>query len=348
MEKNLLLAAQGKKTSKIPIWFMRQAGRYLPEYRNVRTQHKTLHMFKTPSIATDITLQPLERFPLDGAILYADILLIPDAMGLGLDFVEKEGPVFEKKIRTREDFQIIKQATSNLSALIETLSYVGETVSRVKAKLPNHVTMLGFAGAPFTVASYVIEGKSTRGEFIETKKLAFQNPSLFHDLMQELTNVTIEYLKMQIANGAEVVQLFESWSGALNAGDYQEFCFPYVKQIIDEIKKTTPVILFLGQGMGLTEQVLELNPSVFSVDWRQNLGRVAEQFKGTGIGLQGNLDPLLLYASQERLNQKLEECLRVGSAYPHGYIFNLGHGIHLGTPIENVDFMVKKVNAWKS
>ena len=347
MPKNLLTAAQGQKTEKTPLWFMRQAGRYLPEYREIKSQYNTLTMFKTSKIAAEITLQPLKRFPINGAILYADILLIPDAMGLGLSFVEKEGPVFAKTIRSEDDLKIITESTKNIDLLMQKLSYVGETVSLVKPQLASNVTMLGFAGAPFTVASYMIEGKSSKGEFFETKKLMFQNGNLFHSLMQHLTTATIDYLKMQISAGVEVVQLFESWSGAIDANFYKEFCFPYVKKIIDEIKKSAPVILFLGQGSTLTQQVIELNPSVYSVDWRQDLSKVTKEFTGSGIALQGNLDPLLLYAPQELLKKKVLECLKVGRAYEHGYIFNLGHGFNQTTPIENVEFVSKIVSEYK-
>lgn len=346
MQKNLLLAAQGKKTEKTPLWFMRQAGRYLPEYREIRKKHNTLTMFKTPDIASEITLQPLKRFPLDGAILYADILLIPDAMNLGLSFIEQEGPVFAKTIRNENDLNLIEKSMQNISELTNKLSYVGKTISLVTPQLPAHVTMLGFAGAPFTVASYIIEGKSSKGEFLETKKLMFQKPHLFHQLMHYLTTATIEYLKMQIQAGVEVVQLFESWSGAIDAHFYKEFCFPYVKKIIDEIQKSVPVILFLGQGAGLLEQVQELKPSVYSVDWRQNLSTVAKEFSGTGISLQGNLDPFLLFAPQELLKKKVEECLEIGRAYKHGYIFNLGHGFNRTTPVENVEFVAKFVSGY--
>jgi uroporphyrinogen decarboxylase len=344
MKKTLLAAAQGHKTNKTPMWFMRQAGRYLPEYREIRNQSNTLTMFQTPKLAAEITMQPLNRFNIDGAILYADILLIPDAMGLNLSFVEKEGPVFAKTIRSAQDLTLVQESMQNVETFLKKLSYVGETVSLVKTQLPSHVTMLGFAGAPFTVASYMIEGRSSKGEFIETKKLMFQNPNVFHSLMQHLTTATIEYLKMQIQCGAEVVQLFESWSGAIDSTFYKEFCFPYVKQILDEIKKYVPTILFLGQGMALTEQVLDLKPSVYSVDWRQNFSKVTQEFSGSGIGLQGNLDPFLLFAPQELLKSKILNCLKLGRDYPHGYIFNLGHGFHQTTPVENVKFMVDLVN----
>lgn len=346
MQKNLLLAAQAKVTEKTPLWFMRQAGRYLPEYREIRSQYNTLTMFKTPKIAAEITLQPLRRFPINGAILYADILLIPDAMGLGLSFVEKEGPVFAQTIRNEKDLSIVERSIDNIDNLIEKLNYVAETVTLVKPQLSPNVTMLGFAGAPFTVASYMIEGKSSKGEFIETKKLIYQQPNVFHKLMQSLTVATIAYLKMQIKAGVEVVQLFESWSGAIDSLLYKEFCFPYVKQIIDEIKPHVPVILFLGQGMGLTSQVLELKPSVYSVDWRQNLSLVAKEFSNSCIALQGNIDPFLLYAPQALLRKKVEECLEIGRAYKHGYIFNLGHGFHQNTPIENVELVAKIVSEY--
>lgn len=344
MQKILLTAANGQQTEKTPLWLMRQAGRYLPEYREIRKEHNTLSMFQTPKIATEITLQPLKRFSLHGAILYADILLIPHAMGLGLSFVEKEGPVFEKTIRNENDLKIIQEAIKNRDELIFKLKYVAETVSLVKPQLNSNVTMLGFAGAPFTVASYMIEGKSSKGDFLETKKLMFHKPNIFHGLMQCLTSVTIDYLQMQIQAGVEVVQLFESWSGAIDAFFYKEFCFPYVKQIIDAIKKHVPVILFMGQGALLNEQVLELKPSVYSVDWRQNLSSVATKFSGSGIALQGNLDPFLLFAPKSLLKEKVEECLKVGRAYKHGYIFNLGHGLHQTTPIENVELVSNTIS----
>lgn len=345
MSKILLEAAQGKKTNKIPLWLMRQAGRYLPEYREFRKKHNTLEMFKTPSIAAEITLQPLKRFNLDGAILYADILLIPDAMGLELFFIEKEGPRFTQTIRSHSDLKLIISQAENTDKLIHKLSYVAETLARVKPNISKETTLLGFAGAPFTVASYMIEGgSSAKGEFFECKKLMFNDPETFHKLMELLTNATIAYLKMQIKAGAEVIQLFESWSGALSPDQFREFCLPYSKKIIDEIKKLAPVINFFGQGAALIPEAIEINPNVHSVDWRQDLSFVSKSFTGSGIALQGNLDPLLLYAPQKLMEEKLETCLKAGSAHPHGYIFNLGHGCTQHTPIENVGHLVNYVN----
>lgn len=207
--------------------------------------------------------------------------------------------------------------------------------------------MLGFAGAPFTVASYMVEGGSAKGEFFETKKLMFNEPETFHLLMQLLTNATIAYLKMQIHAGVEAIQLFESWSGALAPDQYREFCLPYTKKIVDAIKPLVPVINFLGQGAGLAEEALSIQSNVYSVDWRQDLYKVSKQFSGSGIALQGNLDPLLLYGPQKLLKEKLIHCLEVGSRHPHGYIFNLGHGCTQHTPVENIEYLVQLVNEYE-
>lgn len=344
MEKSLLHAAKGNKTEKTPVWLMRQAGRYLPEYRQIRKQHNTLTMFKTPTIASEITLQPLNRFALDGAIIYADILLIPDAMGLQLSFVEKEGPQFEHTIRSQSDLKIVLDACENQDQLINKLSYVSETIERVKEKLNPSVTLLGFAGAPFTVASYMIEGKSSRGEFLETKKLLYTQPHVFHQLMSSLTLSTIAYLEMQIKSGVEVIQLFESWSGALTSAQYQEFCLPYMKQIVQTLKPKIPVICFLGQGGHLLDQLIEIKPSVYSADWRQDLEAVSKNISSHQIALQGNLDPIALYASKETISSAVNKCLSVGRKHPNGYIFNLGHGITQHTPIESVQHIIDTVS----
>jgi uroporphyrinogen decarboxylase len=342
--KPLKDAAHGKKPTRTPVWLMRQAGRYLPEYREIRSRFNTLTMFKTPKIATEITLQPLERFDLDGAILYADILLIPDALGMGLSFVEKEGPRFLKTIRSAEDFRSLQTQNENLEKVVDSLGYVFETVQNVSSKLSPHVTMLGFAGAPFTVASYMIEGGSAHGEFTETKKLMYTAPDVFHSIMSLLTQVTILYLKKQIEAGVEVIQLFESWSGALSAAQYETFCEPYVAKILRAIEPLVPCILFLGQGAHLLSHAKRLKPQILSVDWRQDLAAAAQFCTQNRMGLQGHLDPLALYAPSDVLKKEIRACVEVGQAHPYGYIFNLGHGITQHTPVENVDFLVKTVH----
>ncbi|MBX9704310.1 MAG: uroporphyrinogen decarboxylase [Silvanigrellaceae bacterium] len=352
MEKLLYQCALGKKTAKTPIWFMRQAGRYLPEYREIRKYHNTLTMFKTPKIATEITLQPIRRFEsLDGAIIYADILLIPDAFGLGLSFIEKEGPRFKRTIRSASDLLSISEKAENVDQVVKDLSYVGQAIADVKAQLPNHVTMLGFAGAPFTVASYMIEGGSAKKDFIETKKLMYGAPDTFHELQRLITKATIAYLDMQVAAGAEVLQLFESWSGAISPEDYRKFCLPYSQQILQTLKKKVPVIHFLGQGAGLLDDILNVEPpSVLSIDWRQDLQTVCNKLtkQDYKVTLQGNLDPQILYAPPHILKSKIETCLKVGTEYPNGYIFNLGHGITPETPIENVELMIQTVKNYLS
>lgn len=358
--KLLLTAAHGKVQNKIPLWFMRQAGRYLPEYREIRKTYDTLTMFKTPHIASEITLQPLRRFNLDGAILYADILLIPDALGVGLQFVTGEGPKISHTIRSAADLTTLKDV-DNIPKLIERLSYVGETLSRVKQKLDDHITMLGFAGAPFTVASYMIEGGSgSKNQFNETKTLIANEPATFHTLMDILTNITIAYLHMQIQCGAEVLQLFESWSGVLNATEYSEFCLPYVSKIVQAIKPHVPVILYLGTSKHLLDQVLALEPSslpnVLSVDHHVQLSDVSQKIQMQNqkynsvhnsndkkIALQGNLDPNLLFASKQEIDHAVTACLDAGHKHPYGYIFNLGHGINQHTPIQNVEHVIKLV-----
>lgn len=341
-DKPLLAAAYGLKPSWTPMWMMRQAGRYLPEYRAIRTRHPTLEMFQTPQIAAEITLQPLKRFPLDGAILYADILLIPDALGLGLTFVTNEGPKFTNVVRDNAGLQKIREMASDMPAFLNRLKYVAETLDLVCKSLPTQTTMLGFAGAPFTVASYVIEGGSSHGEFLQTKKLMFKNPEIMHGILEVLTTTTIAYLNMQIDHGAEVVQLFESWGGALTPDQYAEFCAPYSRRILESVEKRIPAIHFVGESAGILPEVLEVPSRVFSVDWRQDLGRVSALTPNRV--LQGNLDPLLLHGNLDNLEKRVNTVLKKGRAHPGGYIFNLGHGIQKETPIEHVEKLVEWVH----
>ena len=347
--KPLLQAAQGLKPAHTPQWLMRQAGRYLPEYKAIRSQHNTLTMFKTPSIASEITLQPLRRFPhLDAAIVYADILLIPDALGLGLQFVQGEGPVFSRPIRSESDVQWLEEQAANTDKIFNELSYLNETLQMVKSQLAPDVTLIGFAGAPWTVASYMIEGQSAHGEFFHSKLFMLQHPSLFERVMKVLTQLTISYLERQVQAGAEILQLFESWGGALTPDQYARFCAPYSKQIIAALKPKVPVIHFVGESAGLLDEVLSTECNVLGVDWRQSLASVGQRATGKVQALQGNLDPLILHASQKELQHALESVLRAGTHLPNlGYIFNLGHGIRQTTPVENVKFVTEFVRKFK-
>lgn len=345
--KNLLLAAQGKENARTPLWLMRQAGRYLPEYMEIRAQHNTLKMFKTPSIAKEITLQPLRRFDLDGAILYADILLIPDALDLGLTFQVGEGPKFSKTVRSAADLEEVLKAAAQEDKIISKLDYVGETLELVKSDLtkfhPN-ATLLGFAGAPFTVASYMIEGGSAHGEFWETKKLMLNDPATMHGLLDLVTRLTISYLQMQVKAGAEVVQLFESWGGALSPNLYKEFCLPYSKRILAALVGVVPTIHYVGESAGILKESFSAGGDVFSVDWRQSLSNVVPLAQDAGRALQGNLDPAFLFAPVEKLKVEVESILSVGRPHKSGYIFNLGHGINRFTPVESVSALVEIVH----
>lgn len=347
--KPLLLAAQGQRPAHIPQWLMRQAGRYLPEYRAIRSQNDTLTMFKTPRIAAEITLQPLRRFPaLDAAIVYADILLIPDALGLGLQFVQGEGPVFSRPIRSESDVQWLEEQASNTNAIMAKLDYLNETLQMVKEQLAPEVTLIGFAGAPWTVASYMLEGQSAHGEFYTSKMFMLQHPSLFERVMTVVTKLTITYLERQVKAGAEIIQLFESWGGALTPSQYARFCLPFSKQIITALKPKVPVIHFVGESSGLLPEVLTTDADVLGVDWRQDLSRVAASARGKVRALQGNLDPLVLHASQHELQSALEKILSAGCDLNDlGYIFNLGHGIRQTTPVENVAFVTDFVRKFR-
>lgn len=339
--KPLLMAAHGLRAPHTPQWLMRQAGRYLPEYRAIRAQNDTLTMFRTPKIASEITLQPLKRFPqLDAAIVYADILLIPDALGLGLQFIQGEGPVFARPIRTESDVQWLEEQASDTNTILKRVDYLYETLQLVKKQLPDHVTLIGFAGAPWTVASYMLEGQSAHGEFYNSKLFMLQHPSLFERVMAVITRLTIAYLEHQVDAGAEIIQLFESWGGALTPVQYSRFCAPYSQQIMQALRKRCPMIHFVGESAGILPEVMQVETDVFGVDWRQDLARVATQTKGRVKALQGNLDPLLLHASQRELQSALESILNAGTCLTDcGYIFNLGHGIRQTTPLENVAFL---------
>lgn len=344
--KPLLAAIAGQKPAHTPIWLMRQAGRYLPEYRALRANHDTLTMFKTPSIAADVTLQPLLRFPLDAAIVYADILLLPDALGLGLSFVAGEGPRFARTIRNEADMQWLAQMASNPKAIVTSLEYVAETLSLVKNRMPKDAALIGFAGAPWTVASYMIEGGSSHGEFFESKKLMFTAPHVLHELLDTVTRLTIDYLLMQVAAGAEVLQLFESWGGALTPDQYAEFAAPYAGRILKALGTSVPTIHFVGEGAGILDIAAREPATVLGIDWRQDLSRASALASQHGKAIQGNLDPLLLHAPRALLEAKAREILIKGTAHPHGFVFNLGHGIRQTTPVENVGVLVDLVHSF--
>ena len=346
-EKLVLEALKGIRGDRIPLWFMRQAGRCLPEYRAIKEKMATYDMFQTPDIATEITLQPLKRFDIDAAIVYADILHIPDALGCGLSFVKGDGPKFAHTVRSAEDLKVLEERFSNAKAVSEDLSFVGETLRGVSSQLEAHQTLIGFCGSPWTVASYVVEGGSTK-TFFETKHLMMTQPEVFHRLMHLLTETTIPYLEMQVKSGANVIQLFESWGGtALSPGQYKEFCMPYVKRIIEHMSAKVPVIHYVNKSAGILDEVLSIESAGFGIDWAQKLSHVTSHPKLSGRTIQGNLDPLFLYASTNVIDSELDQILSQASSYSGGYIFNVGHGFTPKTPLDSVKHVIDRVHSYK-
>ncbi len=342
--KRLLSALACEKVDRIPIWLMRQAGRYLPEYRKVRAEAKDfLTLCKTPELACTVALQPLERFPLDAAILFSDILTIPDAMGLGLHFLEGEGPCFNYPIR---DMHAIKNLP--IPDPEQELAYVPATVRLIKQALAGKVPLIGFAGSPWTLATYMTEGKASK-TFSQSKALLYSDPKAMHLLLQKLTIATVSYLQAQIAAGCDVVMLFDSWGGILTTTAYEEFSLYYMHEIIrqlmmDDSSKDIPIILFTKGGNQWLEMIANTNCHAIGVDWTINIAQARERV-GSHIALQGNLDPSILYASPEVIIQHAHDILTSLSNQP-GHIFNLGHGIYPDVPIESVHILVETVHSF--
>jgi uroporphyrinogen decarboxylase len=344
MTKPVLKALKGEKNKVTPVWFMRQAGRCLPEYRAIKSTMKTYDMFRTPKVASEVTLQPLKRFPLDAAIVYADILHIPDALGCGLSFEPGDGPKFTHTVRSHSDLTLLRDHLKNSVKLAESLSFVGETLKLVKPQLAKDQTLIGFAGAPWTVASYVVEGGSTHN-FHQVKTLMMKDPQVFKDLMEILTEATIPYLQMQIKAGAEVIQLFESWGGqALGPSMYSEFCRPYMARIIDALSPQVPIIHFVNRSAGIWDEVVTLSSQGIGIDWAQPLLKAAQDPRMNGRCLQGNIDPMWLYSSWDKLKTEAQEIIKVGRDFSGGYIFNVGHGFTPDTPLENVGKLVEFIH----
>ncbi len=336
MWDRFLRACRREPVDTTPVWFMRQAGRYMAEYRAIRQHHTLLEICRQPELATEVTLQPVQAFGVDAAILFADILLPLEPMGAPFEFAAGEGPrIFEpiRDARAVEKLRLIEPE--------ESLSHVLEAVAMVSRELAGKTPLIGFAGAPFTLASYLIEGGRS-SHYMLTKRFMYEKPALWHDLMQKLAEVVRRYLRAQIAKGASAVQLFDSWVGALSPLDYEAFILPHVQHILKDVETTGVPVIHFGTGTGsLLELQKAAGGSVIGVDWRTPLN-VAHQRLGTDVALQGNLDPLLLMAPRpllaERVNDVLSRAPRVG------HIFNLGHGILPETSPDAVKFVVDQVH----
>ena len=334
--KPLLQTLKGEKQSMPPMWIMRQAGRYLPEYRAIREKVDFLTLCGTPELACEVTLQPLRRFALDGAILFSDILVPLVPMGMQLRFGKDHGPVFDNPIESLQHVKALRHFQPG------DCEFVGQALKLIKAELPPEKTLLGFAGAPFTLASYMVEGQGTKN-FLKIKSLMFHHPDVYRSLMDKLVTSTISYLEMQIRCGADALQLFDSWGGQLSPEDYLEFAHPYAEKIIRHIQALgVPVIHFAKNGGGLWPVLREGTARGLGVSWEYPLSEAIEMVDSS-ICLQGNLDPAALFGPQDRLRNSVQQILNTMAAAPHPHIFNLGHGIYPQTPVENVSVLVDYV-----
>jgi len=335
-----LRALRREATERTPVWIMRQAGRYLPEYMKTRAEAGSfMKLCQTPELACEVTLQPLRRFALDAAIIFSDILTIPDAMGLGLHFLEGEGPRFERPLQSVDDIRKLPRPDIGQS-----LSYVTDAVSLTRRELAGKVPLIGFSGSPWTLATYMIEGGSSKS-FSLTKKLIYQEPASAHELLGKLADTVTDYLNAQIDSGAQAVQIFDTWGGALAAPAYREFSLAYMQRIVaglqrDRAGRRVPVILFSKGCNTQLEALADSGCDALGVDWTITL-REARERVGSRVALQGNLDPAILLTNKEVIHREVAATLESFGA-GNGHVFNLGHGI---TPEVDPDNLTALINS---
>jgi len=334
MNDTFLKACRGEPTAYTPIWMMRQAGRYLPEYQRVRSGRTFLELCKSPELCVEVTLQPIDIFGMDAAILFSDILIPMEAMGLALEFHEGKGPIFPQTVRDAAALEKLIVPDPD-----ETMGFVMETIRLLRKELK--VPLIGFAGAPFTCATYLIEGGSAK-VFWETKKMMFTAPELFHGLMEKITRCTSAYLLAQAEAGAQALQLFDSWAGILAPSDFATYVLPYVKRIIADLQPTgLPIIYFANNGATLLDYSVDSGADVIGLDWRIN---IADAIKRVGNkAVQGNIDPFALLLPEAQLRARIKALLD-DAKDARGHIFNLGHGIHQFTPPEQARIAVDAVH----
>ena len=338
MESLFLRACRNQPIERVPVWLMRQAGRYMSEYRDLRARYSFLELCKQPDLAAEVTLHARQVLQVDAAILFADILLIVECLGLKLTFAKGDGPVITEAVRTPE-------AVAKLPKTVDVgeLDYVYQAVKLIRKELPPEISLIGFAGAPFTVASYCVEGGSSR-EFLNTKRLMYCDQQSWDRLMTTLADGTIEYLRRQIEAGADSVQLFDSWAGCLSPADYRRFVKPYSAKVLQSLPADIVKIHF-GRGTALLLQdMADCGADVVGVDFMTPLGWARQQVNGKA--LQGNLDPAVLLTDRETIRNSVEDILREGGGQNH--IFNLGHGIVPQTPVDLVKYLVETVREQSS
>jgi uroporphyrinogen decarboxylase len=341
-----LRALLRQPTDYTPVWLMRQAGRYLPEYRATRQKAGSFMGLATnPDFATEVTLQPIDRYPLDAAILFSDILTVPDAMGLGLYFADGEGPKFERVVRSEAEVNAL--AVPDMAKL----DYVFKAVTQIRTELAGRVPLIGFSGSPWTLACYMVEGGGSR-EFHTIKKMLYSRPDLMHRVLDINAQAVTQYLNAQIDAGAQAVMIFDSWGGALADGAYQEFSLKYMRQIVSGLQREKdgariPAIVFTKGGGLWLDEMADIGADALGLDWTVNLGK-ARALVGDRVALQGNLDPAILFAEAGQVGAQVERALTAYGkpAAGHGHVFNLGHGISQFTPPESVQAMVETVQAF--
>jgi len=337
-----LRALLRQPTDYTPVWMMRQAGRYLPEYCATRKRAGSfLDLCKNPDMATEVTLQPLERFPLDAAILFSDILTVPDAMGLGLYFAEGEGPKFERPLRDEAAIKALR-----VPDIDKDLRYVTDAVTQIRKALNGSVPLIGFSGSPWTLACYMVEGAGS-SDYARVKTLLYKEPKLMHHILEVTAQSVTQYLNAQIEAGAQTVMIFDSWGGALSHAAYHEFSLPYMQRIVQGLKREhdgvkIPVIVFTKGGGLWLESIANIGCDAVGLDWTMDIG-VARQRVGHKVALQGNLDPTILFASPEVIHAETERILS-SYGYGTGHVFNLGHGISQFTNPEHAAALVQAVH----
>jgi uroporphyrinogen decarboxylase len=331
----LLRACRRETTAYTPVWLMRQAGRYMPEYRQLRAKVSFLELCKTPELAAEVTVMAVERLGVDAAIIFSDILPILEPMGMALEFSAGDGPVLHNPIRTAADVERLCDVDAD-----DSLAFVMQAIALARAHLPAHIPLIGFAGAPFTLASYMIEGGSSR-HYIHTKTFMYNYPAAWHSLMALLSRNLVRYLNSQIVAGAQAVQLFDSWVGHLSPADYRTFVLPYSQFVMTHLTPGTPSIHFGTETSTLLELMQEAGGDVLGVDFRVELDEAWQRLGA--VSIQGNLDPVVLYADRAYIRQRVQDILRQAANRP-GHIFNLGHGILPTTPMDNVRALVDMVH----
>ncbi len=339
MSNHLLLkACNREEVPRTPVWIMRQAGRYMQEYREIRKKHTFLEMCKNPDLVAEITAQPIKKLGVDAAILFSDILIPVEAMGANLEYQKTGGPKIHNPIRTAEAVEALK----TLDPAVDT-PFVGEGIKKTKELLKDKVPLIGFSGAPFTLASYMIEGGGSRN-YENTKAMMYNNPDTYKALMDKITDTLIPYLNAQTEAGVQALQLFDSWVGCMTPQDYEKYVLPYTKKVIQGIDDQTPLIHFATGASTLLELMKKAGGDIIGIDWRINLDKAWKRI-GYDIGIQGNLDPTALLGPTPEIEKRVKDILKRAENRP-GHIFNLGHGILPQTPVDHAVAMVKYVKKW--